>query len=181
MKTYEPSALTNLQVVEGLLSEIHKRKKNVYIDDVNANPNEEHYMGRLGAHITFYGTKIKDQTGQFSEKCVQEKIKLLDRGQGLVNFNIKHSMTTAKLECDSIEVKVIQVFSPRYSTNQCLTKENLATKKLQIFHAPDENANSLINNICDAIAYSKACMSYRKEFGSYLNLATRLANQDREL
>lgn len=165
MRYYEPMQPSNLQIIEKILADIYSRKRPLK-DGIQSDKSGEFFC-KLGANVACYGswTSAENQRGHAEDKYARERIKLLSHGQIIANINIKHDAR-----------EIIQVFSARCGDNGILSRENLANKQLQIFHAPDETADDVVNTINNEIALSKAERAYKDRFGDYRSLAERLGS-----
>lgn len=151
--------------MEKILADIYSRKRPLK-DGIQSDKSGEFFC-KLGANVACYGswTSAENQQGHAEEKYARERIKLLSHGQIIANINIKHDAR-----------EIIQIFSARCGDNGVLSRENTATKQLQIFHAEDETADGVINFINNKIALSKAEKAYADKFGDYVSLAERLGS-----
>lgn len=174
MEQYE---ISNWQRIQKLLNEIYSRKKvlkNYLVSDTEAEGN---FNGKIGTDVAFYGTWTGSsrQMKQADDKYAKERIKLIAAGKIFANFNIKNGVTNFARSAKQVPSTIVQVFSPRCGDNGHLTKEIEGVNQLQVFHAPDETAEEVLDKIFDTIAYSKAKATYNKVF-SQPSLATRLAD-----
>lgn len=159
MNFYESDQSCNLQIIEKVLSKAYDRKRVINTEKSPTNEHEGHYWGKLGADVAYYGHWVAadDELKQADVKYANERIKfVINGGQPFANINIKHGLTPETEKYKAMPTTTIQFFSPRCGDNGVLTREKNGLKQLQIFHAPDETADSAINDFYDVIAYSIA-------------------------
>ena len=179
MEYYE---MTNLARVEKLLADINARRKNKNINRGLKNKITEFSSGKLGSDVAFKVKRVCETNSQnkTNPEYDYEEVELMAQGQPLAKMGLKKGFLNLGYKRKPIPTTIAWVTSPRYGEDGCVSKSIEAVKQLHVFHAPDETADSVIDEICDVVAYSKAKAAADKKFGT-LNLATRLADASREM
>lgn len=141
-----------------------------------------YFKGKIGPDVKFTGKWVRavEQTAGIACEYKYEEIDLAAQGQPIARLGTKNDFMNLAAKRKSAPTKMFWVVSPKYDDKGCVTKANEATKQLQVFHAQDETADNVIDEICDIVAYSKAKAAADKKY-SELNLATRLADLNREM
>lgn len=167
---------TNLQIVEKILTDIYSRKRPVKDDKPTDGDKKCRFFCKLGEYVACYGswTAAENQTSEVVDKYASEQIKILAHGQIIANINIKNVMNDFGGKRQPLPMTIMQVFSPNCGDQGRLSREAEGTKQLQVFHAPDENIDDVINRLNDQIAHSKAEWRYLDKFRDTASLAMRL-------
>ena len=168
-------ALTNFARINRILKDIDGRKVNFKNVPNSLCKDGRPYFGKIGDDVTFTCSLRKvDRSVGYNFKYATEQVRLMSRGEKLGIICVCNEWVRLPQKRDKIPTTKIKVYSPNYENDGVITKTIEANNQLLVFHAPDETADSVIDNICDAVAYSRARMDHVKKY-SQLNIATRLS------
>ena len=169
--------MTNYERVAKLLAEINARSK-----ETKNNSTSKQLTGKIGTDVTYQGKRASGVNPQdkTSYEYTYEEFELASQGQPLATIGRKNGFINSDQRRKPIPTNTVWVISPRYEDNGIESKTIEAVNQLHVYHAPDETADSVIDEICDTVAYSKAKAAADKKY-SKLNIATRLADLGREM
>ena len=159
MNFYDSNQPRKMKIIEKVLAEVYDCKLPIKNQDGTLSRDENKFFGKLGADVAFYGTRVYANNARSelaNEKYPDERIKFLFQKKVFANVNVKHVFILKNDKQEASLATSIQFFSPRCGKNDMLTKEKEGLKQLQIFHAPDETADEVIDAFYDTIAYSMA-------------------------
>lgn len=173
--------VTNYDRVEKLLLEISKTKKNLKTTKLPDNKVVTEFMGKLGADVAYTGEVVRllGKQNEIPRESTYRDIRIAANGKLLAIISAKNALTDEMQKRKPVRINSIWLTSPRYKEDGVVTKSIEALNQLNVLHAPDETADSLIDQILDEIAYSKAKVAYDKKY-SHLNIATKLADLSQE-
>lgn len=152
---------------------VNPTKKNSKTAQNTQNQKQGSFFGHIGVDVSYTVNWVAadEHPERHDFKFGSEQIKLIAFGKTLATVNVKNSYTKIIDKRTQIPSTLIQIYSPHYQQGGTVTKSIEAVNQLQIYHAPNETADEVINKMCDVIGYSLAKKKY-----SQLNLATRLVD-----
>lgn len=166
--------MTNIQIIDKILSEINGCKKDVL--NRNGDKNSGHFYGQIGHGMTFSGEwKGVTENSTAPYKYALEKVWLSMNDQLLLSLVMKRIDDNFCKERHLMVRTLYEVYTPHCGSQSCVSKDAEALKKLRVFHAIDETLDGIMDQLLDAYAYSKATVAYDRKYHT-LNIATRLAN-----
>ena len=167
--------MTNIQIIDKILSEINGCKKDVL--NRNGDKNSGHFYGQIGHGMTFSGEwKGVTENSTAPYKYTLEKVWLSMNDQQLLSLVMKRTGDDYSKDHHQIVRTLYEVYTPRCGSHGCMSKDVESTlKQLRVYHAADETLDGIMDQLLDAYAYSKATLAYDRKYHT-LNIATRLAN-----
>jgi|GEM_PF-2572560 len=173
--------ITNYDRVEKLLLEINATKKNLKTTKLPDNKVVTQFAGKLGADVSYTGEVVRllGKQNEIPRESTYRDIRIAAHGELLAIISAKNALTDGAQKRKSVRTNSIWVISPQCKEDGVDSKSIEALNQLHVLHAPDETADSVIDHICDEIAYSKAKVAYDKKY-THLNIATKLADLSQE-
>ena len=149
--------VTNLQKVEQILLDINANMTDMQIVEQSQNQTTCTFDGHIGADVNLQGTWIysMDNPSQNSREYTYEEAKLMTQGQQFATVGVKNGLAILEPTASSEPANMFWVVSAQYGADGVVTKTNDADRQLQVFHAQNETAEAVIEQICATIAQSK--------------------------
>ncbi len=166
--------MTSIQIIDKILSEVNGCKKDV--PNRNGDKNSGHFYGQIGHGMTFSGEwsgVVESNTVPY--KYAIEKVWISMNDQKLLSLVMKRSGNEYNEKHHQLVRTLYEIYTPRCGSHGRMSKDGEALKQLRVFHAADETMDSVMDQLLDAYAYSKASLAYDRKYHT-LNIATRLAN-----
>ena len=156
MNNYE---MTKIQFIERLVSEVNGRKKD--LPNKGMITNGGRFFGHIGPNMTFSGEWQGSDENEFNfYKFQTEKIWFAVQGQQVLSLIVKKGADAFCRERHQMPRTLYEIYTNRCGNTSCVSKDAEALKQLRVYHAPDEDLDSVFDEFCDAYAYSKAIEAY---------------------
>lgn len=160
--------MSNLQRVKQIVDNVNAWKIDTKEPNKSKFAMDGNFTGKMGVNVFFTGHWLyaTDRPSGNPNKYASEEIRLLKYNYQFATIKVKNGFTHNVDKRNQVPATVYQVFSPKYQQESGHLGENIeATNQLQVFCGPNETADSVLDEICDTIAYSKACFYWCKKFG----------------